>query len=470
MGIQVYEATKDGQGNPLSILSRQFISFSYGGKNIEDFGLLAVFEGDRFTKDFYAPFQDTVTTQAEIDGQIFWRSKYNASQLHFSLATDGMTSQQYEDFKNWFTPGVERELILSEYHNRVAKARVSIAPTFSLLPFEKEVHVKIGGVSYTTKTTLYKGSISLTFVMDDPFWYSKADYFSEGLTKEDAKVIYEDKIPHINMLQTSCFLSGENYYNGLEIKKQEGVDISKDNTLYLYNCSTAPVKPEISFTIQPSGTEYITFPFNNYQGANFKEYCYLQIGDQKLEFTTPSILTSYNRAIEIIKSYTAGDAAIDLRADLRDNIKHYYVRAWAVGIIDSFRNDASRTYVSLEGALREGFRAQMIRTMEHFIKENETSNFYPINFVINSRTGIVEISTKCRIATGSLLQGGYPNGASTIIDLVENSGDMLKSNYIQIDDKKIFSEDGIISENECLPINSNCDLSNLKIKYQYTYL
>ena len=37
MGVQVQTATKNGQGKSLSILNRQFISFKYGGKNIEDF-------------------------------------------------------------------------------------------------------------------------------------------------------------------------------------------------------------------------------------------------------------------------------------------------------------------------------------------------------------------------------------------------------------------------------------------------
>lgn len=472
MGIQVYEATKDGQGNPLSILSRQFISFSYGGKNIEDFGLLAVFEGDRHVKEFYAQFQDTATTQAELDGQIFWRSKYNAGNLSFSLATDGMTTQQYEDFKNWFIPGVERELILTEFHNRAIMARVSVSPTFSLLPFEDEIKVNIAGNLISTKTSLYKGSISLSFVMDDPFWYSKESYLEGELTSEVAKIIYEDKIPHVSMLNVPCFLAAGNYYNGAEVEEQNSLTISKGKTLYLYNCSTAAVKPEISFTFQPQiNGDFITFPFNSYQGANFKEYCYLQIGNQKVEFTTPSILTSYNRAIEIIKSYIAGNAAVDLRADLRDNVYHYYVRAWAVGIIDSFRNDSNRAFVNQEGALMEGFKNQMISTMEDLLTIEKNGTLFPITLLINTKTGAVEITTKCRIATGSLIQGGYVQDVAAVIDLVENSGDMIKSNYIKIEDRKIFNEQtGLISADNCLAVISNCDLSNLKINYQYTYL
>ena len=74
MGVQVQTATRDGQGNSLSILGRQFISFSYGGRNIEDFDLLAVFSGDRLEKGIYSSFEDITTEQDEIDGQIFWGS------------------------------------------------------------------------------------------------------------------------------------------------------------------------------------------------------------------------------------------------------------------------------------------------------------------------------------------------------------------------------------------------------------
>ena len=73
MAIQVKEATKDGQGNPLPVLGRQFISFSYGGKKIEDFDLLAVFSSDRLSKEVYANFNDVTTDQNEMDGMGIWR-------------------------------------------------------------------------------------------------------------------------------------------------------------------------------------------------------------------------------------------------------------------------------------------------------------------------------------------------------------------------------------------------------------
>ena len=215
MGVQVQTATKFNDGGTLKslpVIQRQFISFSYGGRDIEDFDLLVIFSGDRLNKEIYTPFKDITTEQAELDGQLFWRSNFNAGQLNFILATDGMTSQQLEDFKNWFKPGIEKELILSENHNRGILARVSVAPQMSLLPFEKEVEINIAGILKKTKTSLYKGEISLSFVMDDPNWYSLESLIkNEELEEEDLKLIYEDGIPHISMLNTSCFLADNHY-------------------------------------------------------------------------------------------------------------------------------------------------------------------------------------------------------------------------------------------------------------------
>ena len=42
---QVFTVTHDGEGNPLSAIEKSFISFSWGGKNIEDFSLIVVNDG-----------------------------------------------------------------------------------------------------------------------------------------------------------------------------------------------------------------------------------------------------------------------------------------------------------------------------------------------------------------------------------------------------------------------------------------
>ena len=134
MSLQVYEATHDGQGNSLPSAQKQFISFSYGGKNIEDFNLISVTTNDRLSRNFSASFQNTTSQYVGLDGQHFWLSTYDPLRFTFNLATDGMTEKEIEDFKKHFKPGIEKELILSEHPNRYIMARVETVPTYSFLP------------------------------------------------------------------------------------------------------------------------------------------------------------------------------------------------------------------------------------------------------------------------------------------------------------------------------------------------
>lgn len=181
---QVYKATHDGVGKRLPYMYRSFISFSYGGKIIEDFNLIAVTDGDRINRNAYANFEDNVETYDVIDGQFYWGSHYTNNQLELLLSTDGITQTQLDDFKAWFVPGKARELILAEHPNRAIMARVSTQPQISLLPFEYTTSTFILGKKYETSITQYKGDIRLSFTMDEPYWYAK--YSLIGPYLEDA--------------------------------------------------------------------------------------------------------------------------------------------------------------------------------------------------------------------------------------------------------------------------------------------
>ena len=197
---RVYDLTHNGT-QPRGFIERSFISFSYGDergrKNIEDFSLIVTMDGSGMQRNAYADFSDNVTQSDVWDGQIFWNSHFNNNSISFSLATDGMTQRQLDDFKRWFKPGVMRELIVSEHPNRAILARVSSPPQIQMVPFETPQIVTLGykkeGNNYSpwqtdpnspiggpvrpsaTYTTLYKGTINIDFVMDDPFWYSVAN-------------------------------------------------------------------------------------------------------------------------------------------------------------------------------------------------------------------------------------------------------------------------------------------------------
>ena len=472
MGVQVQTSTRDGQGNPLSILKRQFISFSYGGRDIEDFDLLVVFSSDRLSKELYAPFKDTTTEQEELDGQMFWRSSFNAGQLNFVLATDGITSAQLEDFKRWFQPGIEKELILSEYHNRAILARVSSAPQISLLPFEKEVEVNIAGTLHKTKTSLYKGEISISFVMDDPYWYSLVSVLKE-IKPEDLKLIYEDGIPHLSMLKNACFLADKQYFDGEQILNSYSghtFNIVEQNDVYLYYCGTAAEKPILEFDIdveinnQEEQDYYYYYHYNNLTPKE-NGYITLQKSGQNskfLYFSLPSLLTSFNKAIDIVKSFPPNESSIlDLRRELRDNLYNYYTRSYVIGLIDAARKSIKYTD---NGLILSEFQDFFFEKMSSFLDDQS------LHYKINCKNGDVFVTAKItKINSSTVQEDGSITFDYSTFSITENAGNIIKSNYLNIDTRTL-PEKGFIQAEQCILISTNTNISNFIIDYKYKYL
>lgn len=232
---QVYKVTHNGEVR-LPFMYRSFISFSFGGKDIEDFDLIATVSGDRMELDGYASFDDLTSTYDVLNGQAFWGSYYRTNTLDFNLATDGIDQKTLDEFLHWFSAGKIRELILAEHPNRAIMARVAEPPHLSLLPFEKKVQVFIHGQSYHTSTTLYKGTIGLQLVVDEPHWYSKINIFGKKINgvyqdtwfdvetqrersvlevPDALKIVHEDGIPLSSMI-LSTMLLGENIFASVE--------------------------------------------------------------------------------------------------------------------------------------------------------------------------------------------------------------------------------------------------------------
>jgi len=474
---QVYLATHDGVGNSLPYMSRSFISFTFGGKAIEDFGLIATFE-DRMENNLYASFSDLTSTYDMIDGQLYWGTRFEAGQLSLKLSTDGMTEKQLDDFKYWFSPGIIRELILAEHPNRAIFARVSERPVFSCLPFEQKTSLKISGIDYETSTTLYKGSITLSFVMDEPYWHTKLNYIPTFINlkkmapfdeekdnindkinslenKDTIKIMLEDNIPHQSLLRGDMFLGGNilvtseartnsalvgQAYLGIITTESDGLILNSDTPRRLFYCGTAKSLPIIKFSMELkfSDNNYITNPTNKIYNSELKEedYSYIAIGDKKFKFTTPSILTSYNQAIKIF-SLAESFNKVELLQQIRDTVNEYYARAWAI--------DCVNRHTSKEDAI-----SQM---RDFFVRDLVT-------FIINSKTGeaIGDFTIK------------YRNDIENIEDktIKQNVGDMIRSDYLIIEGRDYLNENGEI--NQCHEITTNEELSNMLVLYENMFL
>ncbi len=448
MAVQVKELYKDEGGKIRPILSRQFISFSYGGKNIEEFNLIATFSGDRLSKGIYAPFEDTTTQQEELDGQFYWRSKFGANELQFNLSTDGMTQNELDEFKMWFKPGVERQLILSENSNRAIMARVSATPVISMLPFESEEEILIPVLDPRTKektkenkkvlTTMFKGDITLNFVMDSPYWESILSYSEEEKLDEDRlKVILEDGIPPVTMLygESEVLLAKNQIFNTKYDKdytcgdNTNGIDLS-DNEIQkdskLYYCGNAPEKPSLSFSMTikiDENTKKASF----YKKEGSGDYFFIKVGSNELLFSLPSIMLAYNKVIDLIKS---SNTILDFQKAVRDEVYDYYVRAYAIAL--SNKDNASMNTI-----------------------KNSISDFFTtkkIIFKIDCAKGITKIKTK--VITYGMIE--------------ENAGNMIKSPYLTISGDRSIIENGEIKN--YLEVTTNSAINEFTIYYKYKYL
>ena len=264
------------------------------------------------------------------------------------------------------------------------------------------------------------------------------------------------------MFTTPCLLADNEYCeigeNGAEIKKGDiGVEISGPEQIdaYLYYCGTAPEKPIISFEIMPEtdeATGKISFK-NSSTDKNYSISIGVDENYQELKFSLPSLFSSYNRAIDIVLKYKEGSSILDLRKELRDNIFNYSTRSYIMAVIDDAKNNKKN--VKSNGAIESGFTAFFIEQMKGFFKGN-------LRCSINNKNGEVLISGEINI---------YNNGETptTSLPITENAGNMIKSNYLTIEARKI-PENGWVGTNECLFIKTNTELFDLKIDYKYRYL
>lgn len=497
---QVYRATHDSKNLRLPYMNRSFISFNYGGKWIEDFNLIAVFKNDRLEGNLYAEFDDNVTESEVFDGQIYWSSHYKAKTLEFTLATDGITQRQLDDFRHWFCPGIIRNLILAEHPNRVIAARISQPPVMSFIPFEHKISFMGGATEYETSTTLYRGEIQLSFVMDEPYWHSivnmldkydedndeyKIGYWDDANgqeviiadSKDALKISYEDQIPFSEILNIES-VGGDS--SGVTVGQDSQIvaDLSDsaagsqvghatvgmghvairymtkpgtgqtghDEYMYFYYPGTAPCRPQIELTYTPSlQSGYIASPWNKNAttGINNPPYNTItvqSVNTYQLKFSLPNILNGYNQVIKTLNSGWAGKSWPDLEKAINDNVKHYAPRDYILYLIGEEKGNS----VSIEGTNI----SNLISNMQNFLKykdenesEGQSQNESQSEDTINSFTIIFDCQNG--VAKGSFTFRGFNNGTEVNKTIVnEDVSDMVKSNYLILRDRNVLSENG----------------------------
>lgn len=489
MGIQVTELT---QGK--NCHEKEFIDFEFDGKHVSEFGMVAVADGGRHSFDAAPTFEDETSQVNGIDGQYYWGTHFGSKKMSFTLATDGMTEAQVNAFKLHFKPGKYGKFIEDKLSSRYGYARISQVTTFNTVPFRVEKKI-MGQTIYINE---YKGDCRITFEFDDPYMKATMNLIEDFTENNELKLraMYTNGTPYSASWNSNnnyvCFVgSNEKILTKGAVSPLTSGGLSNQSALTYYNPATSKTKAIIQMKFQPTfiadGETSVSFPVYFHEirdDINNNTFPYNRIlttlsvdkdvvrtscdYPKEFRYTTPNVIQQINHAIELAASFYAKSStgpALDFEELLRLEIVDSKVMAWAAAVLriiktrDAFYNRSTGNFKSGTlsvncspiGAGTQGlnwwkyFNVYMLYMLancadpEKFHLEGEaegiwTFNPYTITFngeenrtyMTYSYNRIINILEKVSVAE-------------------ENCGDMILSEYLNLDGGDVLNDDGTIA-------------------------
>ena len=469
MGVQVKGLTFNKQP-----WEKEFIDFSFEvdgkTKNISDFGLVVVSDGDRLSMNMSAPFKDETSEVNGVDGQLFWGTKYSASRRQFKLATDGMTQRQISEFKQFFLPGRYGKLIEANEFGKYCYARVAEQPVFSYLPFKNCSSLR--GTTYSGND--FRGEITLIFVMDNPQKYAIENYISSDEPQEQTRLAAQCQIPYQNswVEQTVFCVIGEKnkqLANGTLTDYQ-----SSSSPFCIYNPSEIDTDAKITLYFEPStdsNNHYNFIADDSCSNKNeLRPYCRIMqsemkfIGDndttfnldsatEVFRFCAPYVIHAMNKAIDIIKNN--GKDYVTMEEQLRDEIHHNKVLQWVINAIHREQNKVPN--------------AHAISDCLTFF-ENDKDFIVVIDAISNT--------CSCQYYSASWEEAGTDENGQLKYEKKfslseENCGDITLSKNLKLKGGAYLDDNGNIASYHKLAIYQKDSIdknTSVKLEYKYTYL
>ena len=505
---QVYLATHEGE-RLLPLMKRSFISFSFGYRtegnkkypmNIEDFDLIATISNNSLSRQGYAAFEDNTTTYDNLPGQQYWSTHYRTNTIDFTLATDGMTQQKLDQFLYWFRAGETKELILAEHPNRAILARVAQPPELNLLPFEQPTTVIIVGQEYTTSTTLYKGEIQLSLVMDEPHWYALNNILGEKVERDNRvyyedywhdpnnpdqkisifasqdalKILYEDGIPLGSMIKDNMLLGNGAYAQSEDEPRSSTWSLLESDENFASGVGAMIVDNNATdnFTAIIAGA-MVDISGNGIEALSAGSEAYFFYSGTapaptKLSFSLQPVIDNNTYYITVPKNSIV-DSKTPYNTITIKSVHEQEFRFTTPNIFTSYNKviqifhnmiklDSSYTWEQIREKIREKVRHPVIRAWANNIlppmtdngalaQEDPTSKCSSMSNIFRMTDGgqvtTVDFSFNSEDgqATGKF-QYRENTSSTTLITATEDVGDMLKSNYIIISDRNYTTPNG----------------------------
>ena len=523
MGVQVTELTLNKK-----CYEKEFIDFEFDGKHVSEFGMVAVFDGDRHTFDTAPIFENETSSVNGVHGQYYWGTHFSSLKRTFMLATDGMSEAQVNAFKLHFKPGKYGKFIEDKLMHRYGYARIASAITFNVIPFRAKKTLTIGGIERTIYVNEYKGDCRITFEWDFPYMYSTEKYLqniTDDNFEENLRAMYNNGTPLGTSWQkaSKCHI-GDSVYslkNGTLLSNITHSSSSGANLIY-YNPSTTKTDCKITMQFMPKFTSSgwpvyfseIADSINNI--GNGVQYNTISITKalpidtiipttddyiQEFHYSTPNTINSINRAIQIAQKYyneSPSGTMLDLEERLRLEIVNAKVMGWAASVLrimamrdafydatGSFKNGTISVNCSMinRGIMNlnwfQYFNVYMLLMVaecadqRNFHLDNldgaagswSFNKPYTIIFDgINSRT----------IMRYSYNQIIYADSLSKFPDVEEICGDMIYSSYLNLDGGDSLDDNGIIQTCHHMKFiegkNNTQPIEYLTLEYEHTYI
>ena len=189
-----------------------FTEFSFNGHCCSEYHLIRVSDGSRYNEIIMPTISDKTAELNRIDGTMLFDTHHKQKQFSINVAFDTLTEQDIRNIRQWLKCDVVGDLVFGEDEERIYQVKVSNAPSFKYICFEKNGE------------RVYKGEGTISLICYIPYAHSKQKY---TLTPMDATVEIQGTVPTPLMMKYSG-----NEINTLTIKYVEN-DLPTTKTIIL---------------------------------------------------------------------------------------------------------------------------------------------------------------------------------------------------------------------------------------------
>lgn len=141
-----------------------FTEFSFNGHSCNDYHLIRVSDGSRYNETIMPTISDKTVELSRNDGTMLFNTYHKQKQFSINVAFDSLIEQDIRNIRQWLKCDATGDLIFGEDEERVYQVKVSSAPSFKYICFEKNGE------------RVYKGEGTIQFICYTPYAHSKQKY------------------------------------------------------------------------------------------------------------------------------------------------------------------------------------------------------------------------------------------------------------------------------------------------------